>query len=127
MSSKQIRKSGENYGVEVMDESFNGPATMFLNRLINVCHEGDCLCQGSYNALVVPNIIKRYHAAFAIFEPLVADLVAADMKFPYMLWHSIKILCLIYEDTTLLRLLVRHQIFHLLHHVIAIDGIHWQR
>ena len=38
--------------------------------------------QGDDDALVVADVLTREHPALAVFEPLVADLVTADLDVP---------------------------------------------
>ena len=45
--------------------------------------------------LVVVDVVNRQGAAFAVLEPLVANLVAADMELPNLARHAPEILCLI--------------------------------
>ena len=61
---------------------------MLLNDLVDLLHQADRLVQGNDDFLVVGNVIGRERAAFAVLEPLLADLVAADVEVPDRLGHA---------------------------------------
>lgn len=55
---------------------------MFFDDLINFGHEADGLVQGGDDFAVMVDVSVAEGAAFAVFEPFVADLVAADVEVP---------------------------------------------
>jgi len=46
---------------------------------INLCHEADCFRERDDDLLVMGEVVLGEGAAFAVFEPFLADLVAADV------------------------------------------------
>ncbi len=95
---------------------------MLLNRLVNLLHQRNRLGESGDNTLIVFEVIEGERAAFAVLEPFVADLVAADMEIPHLRRHALKILCFVDVDAPPFWLVRRLQVLDLLHHVIAIDG-----
>ena len=65
---------------------------MAQDRRINLSHESNRFGQGHYDLLVVVQVFKGQYPAFAVLEPLVADLIAADSKDPHFERHAFKIL-----------------------------------
>ena len=59
-----------------------GPAAVLLNHIVDLSHQPDGLGQGDDYLLVVSDVLVAEGAALAVLEPLVADLVAADVKVP---------------------------------------------
>ena len=51
--------------------------------------------EGGDDFLVVLNVVEGEGAAAAVFEPLVADLVAADVKLPHLGGYAVEILRLL--------------------------------
>src|SRR5438132_1516641 len=64
------------------------PATVFFNDLVDLIHDADRLGEGDDNLLVVGDVLLRENATLAVLEPLVTDLVAADVKVPHLLGHT---------------------------------------
>jgi hypothetical protein len=64
------------------------PAAVLFDHVVDLLHEADGFGEGDDNAVVVLNIILRKGPAFAIFEPLLADPVTADMEIPHRLRHA---------------------------------------
>ena len=73
-------------------DSFDRPGG---DQLIDLGHQADGFIQGDNDLLVVLGVVVRKRPAFAIFEPFLADLIAADMKFPHLLGHAFEVLILI--------------------------------
>lgn len=61
---------------------------MGLDHLVDLRHEADGLVQRHYDLLVVGQVVVGEGAVLAVVQPLVADLVAADMKIPHSLGHA---------------------------------------
>ena len=55
---------------------------MLFNDLINLRHQPDGFRQGDDDAVVVVDVVGGEGAALAVLEPLIADLVAADVEVP---------------------------------------------
>ena len=66
----------------------------FNPNLINLCHYPVRLHQGHNNLLIMQDAIKTKLAVFAVFERLLAGLVAANIKLPGYRRPIIKILVL---------------------------------
>ena len=67
-----------------------GPAAVGFDDLVDLGHGVDGLTEGDDDLLVVADILVRERAALAVLEPLVADLVAADLEVPDLLWHALE-------------------------------------
>lgn len=63
---------------------------MLLDCGIDPGHEADGFGQGDDDFLVMGDVILRERAAFAVFEPFLADLVAADVEVPDGFRHAAK-------------------------------------
>ena len=63
---------------------------MLLNNFVNLRHQSNCLRQRDDNLLVVGNVVRGQNAAFTILQPLLADLVSADVEVPYGLGYTPK-------------------------------------
>ena len=57
-----------------------GPAALCFDHLVNLAHQADRLIQGDDDLLVVLDVFVGHGAALAVLEPLLADLVAADVE-----------------------------------------------
>ena len=55
---------------------------MGLDDLINLFHQADSFVERDDNFLVVGDVALRQRPALSIFEPLLANLVAADVEVP---------------------------------------------
>ena len=65
---------------------------------VNSSHQADGFREGDDNPLIVLDILVAQRAAFAILEPLLADLIAADMEVPNLLRHAAEELILVDPD-----------------------------
>ena len=74
---------------------------MFINGFVNLFHQCDRLGQSCYYLLVVLDVIELEFAPLAILEPLLTDLVAADVKLPRFGQNALNILCLVDPDSAL--------------------------
>jgi len=79
------------------------PAAVLVNDLINLSHDADGLAQRNNDFLVMVNVILGQNTtgsrilaslSLAVLEPLVANLIAADIEVPYLLWDALETLCL---------------------------------
>ena len=79
------------------------PTAVFLDYLIYLSHDANCLAEGDNYLLVVVDVLvgqdtarTRVLATFSltVLEPLVADLIAADVEAPDFLWDTLETLCL---------------------------------
>ena len=61
------------------------PAAVGFNNVVNLLHNADGLVQGDHDLLVVGDVVLRERAALPVLQPLVADLVAADVEVPDLL------------------------------------------
>ena len=75
---------------------------MFVNHLVDFSHDADGFIESHYDALVVGDVVRREGAAFSVFEPLFADLIAADVEIPDIFRHSFKTLSRIDPDGVVL-------------------------
>ena len=64
------------------------PATVLLDDLVDLRHDADRLAQCNDDSLVVFDILRRERAGLAVFKPLLADLVAADVEVPNVLRYA---------------------------------------
>ena len=62
---------------------------------VNLFHQSVSFKQNSDDFAVVRNVIKGEGAAFAVFEPLLGGLVAADVEVPSRFWNILKTLLLV--------------------------------
>src|SRR6202008_5004870 len=67
-----------------------GPAAMFVDDFVDLSHKADGFVQGNDDLLVEGDVILRERAAFAIFEPFLANLITADVKSPNCLRNASK-------------------------------------
>jgi len=61
-----------------------------VDDLVDLGHEADGFGEGDDDLLVVDDVVFRERAALAVFQPFLADLVAADMKIPHILAHAME-------------------------------------
>ena len=66
------------------------PAAVLLDDLVDLLHQADGLGEGDDDLLVVGDVVLRERAALAVLEPLLADLVAADVEVPHVLAHALE-------------------------------------
>ena len=57
---------------------------------VDLGHDADGLTEGDDDLLVVGDVLVREPAALPVLEPLVADLVAADLEVPDLLGHALE-------------------------------------
>src|SRR4029077_17612068 len=69
------------------------PTAVRLNYFINLLHQPDGFGQCNYDLLVVRHVGLRQCTVLAVLEPLLADLVAANVQIPNGLRHAIKSSC----------------------------------
>ena len=67
-----------------------GPAAVGFDDLVDLGHDADGLVQGDDDLLVVGDVLVRERAALPVLEPLMADLIAADVEVPDLLRHALK-------------------------------------
>lgn len=65
---------------------------------VNFGHDADGFGEGHDDFLVMVSVVVGEVAAFAVLEPLFADVVAADVKFPYVLRNTFEVLRIIDSD-----------------------------
>ncbi len=80
---------------------------MLLYNLVDLGHDADGLAEGDDDLLVVLDVLVGQHAAGAgvlaalgltVLEPLLADLVAADVEVPHLLRHALEAASFILVD-----------------------------
>lgn len=73
---------------------------MFLNDFVYLRHQADGFVEGDDYFLVVGDVVFGEGAAFAVFEPFLADLVAADVEIPDVVGDALEAggLCLVNPD-----------------------------
>ncbi len=59
-----------------------GPAAVGFDDLVDLGHEADGFAEGDDDLVVVGDVFVGQGAAFAVLEPFLADLVAADVEVP---------------------------------------------
>src|SRR5579859_716194 len=96
---------------------------MFVYRLVYVVHQAHGFGQRRDDALVRLEVGVGELAAFAIFEPLFADLIAADVELPDLRRYALEVLRGVNPDAALLRALARRGVAHLFHRIIAPYGV----
>ena len=72
--------------------SFYWPAAVEGDDLIDFGHEADGFFEGDDDAVVVGDVFRSEFAVLAIFEPLFADLISADVEVPNIFGHSLEAL-----------------------------------
>ena len=60
----------------------SGPTAVVVDNFVDLSHEADGFGEGHDDFVVVGDIVVGEGAAFAVFEPFLADLVAADVEVP---------------------------------------------
>ena len=63
---------------------------MGFDALVDFGHEADGFVEGHDDAMVMDKIVGGERSAFAVLEPFLADLVAADVEVPDLLRHAAK-------------------------------------
>jgi hypothetical protein len=66
------------------------PATVSLNDVVDLPHQADGVSQGDDDLLVMGNVVVGEYAALAILEPLLVDLVPADVEVPDGFRHTVE-------------------------------------
>ena len=84
---REVAKRGRWGGVLGVGEG-GGPAAVGVDGFVELGHEGDGFVQGDVDAVVVGDVGGGERAALAVLEPLLADLVAADVEVPHVLGHA---------------------------------------
>ena len=59
---------------------------------IDFCHQFNCFLEGDDDFLLVGEVIVGEGAAATVFEPFVANLVAANLEFPDFRWDPFEVL-----------------------------------
>src|SRR6266581_2360639 len=72
----------------VPSTSLERPAAVFFDHDVDLGHEADGFGEGDDDFLVVGEVVLRELPSFAVFEPFLADLVAADVEVPHVLAHA---------------------------------------
>ena len=67
-----------------------GPTAVGLDHVVDLGHEADRLVQGDDDPPVMGDVLVRECAPLPVLEPLVADLIAADLEVPDFLGHSVE-------------------------------------
>ena len=67
---------------------------MIFDDLVDLLHQADGFIQGDDDLVVVGDVILREDAAFVVFEPFLADLIAADVKGPRRFRYAPEATCL---------------------------------
>lgn len=91
---------------------------MFSDDLINIAHDLDGFTQDGNDVLIMNEVVKAEFASFAIFEPFLTNLIAADVEVPNVVGNVGEILLVVDPD-----LLLGFVVFDLFDKVGAIDGI----
>ena len=76
----------------VSERLLDRPAAVGGDGLVDFGHEADGFIQGDDDFLVVGEVVVGELAAAAVFEPFVADLVAADVEVPDGGWNAFEVL-----------------------------------
>ena len=61
---------------------------MGIDDLVDLVHDADRLVQGDDDPLVVGDVLCGERATLTVLQPLLADLVAADVEVPDLLGHA---------------------------------------
>ena len=91
---------------------------MFGNNLINIAHDFDGFAEDGNDVLIMNEIVKAEFASFAVFEPFLTNLIAADVEVPNVVGDVGEILLVVNPD-----LLLGFVVFDLFDKVCAVDGI----
>ena len=91
---------------------------MFGDNLINIIHDLDGFTQNRNNILIMNEVVKAEFSSFAVFEPFLTDLIAADVEVPNVVRDISEILLRVNPD-----LLLGFVVFDLFDKVGAVDGI----
>ena len=84
-STTRVRACHERRGAEVHQPLPTLPRVVGFDDRVDLGHSADGLVQGDDDLLVVGNVLDREHTALPVLEPLVADLVPADVEVPNLL------------------------------------------
>ena len=63
---------------------------MGFDDLVDLCHEADGFGEGDDDLVVVGDVFVGQGAAFAVLEPFLADLIAADVEVPDGFGHALE-------------------------------------
>lgn len=91
---------------------------MFSNNAINIAHDFNCFAQNRNDVLIMNEIVKAEFASFAVFEPFLTNLIAADVEVPNVVGDVGEILLVVDPD-----LFLGVVVFDLFDKIRAIDGI----
>ena len=91
---------------------------MFSNDLINIIHDLDGFAQDGNDVLIMNEVVKTEFASFAVFEPFLTNLIAANVEVPNVVGNVGEILLGVNPD-----LLLGFVVFDLFDKVGAVDGI----
>jgi len=96
-----------------------------LDGPVDFGHEAKGFRQRRDDALVVGDVVVAERAALAVFEPLVADLVAADVEVPHLGRDAFEVLLLVDPHTapSAGRSAPAFAVPHILHHAVSPDGV----
>jgi len=72
------------------------------DEVIDFGHETDGLVQSDDYFLIMLDVVVGNYPAFAVFEPFLANLVTADVKFPNRFGHPAEVLDFVDKDAPLL-------------------------
>ena len=67
-----------------------GPAAVGFDDFVDLGHQADGFAEGEDDLVVVGDVFVVQGAAFAVFEPFLADLVAADVEVPDGFGHTLE-------------------------------------
>ena len=79
------------FGVAALERA--GPTAVRLDHRVDFGHQPDRLRQGDNDLVVVLDVLLAQHPSLAVFEPLFADLVSANVEVPNGLRHALEATC----------------------------------
>lgn len=57
---------------------------------VDLGHEADGFGKGDHDFMIVLNVVRGEGAAFAVLEPLIANLITADVEVPDLVRHTLE-------------------------------------
>ena len=84
---------------------------MFSNDLINIIHDLDGFAQDGNDVLIMNEVVKTEFASFAVFEPFLTDLIAADVEVPNVVRDISEILLVVNPDLLFILPIVKMFVF----------------
>ena len=91
--------------------------------MVDFGHEPDGFSEGGHIVLVVLQVVDGQCAAFAVFEPFLADLIVADMEVPHLQRHILKVPSLVNPHAAFRHSLPQLCVAHFVYNIVTFESI----